>query len=129
MNVAPGDLWMVPARQRMRYLLIATLLASTASAAPPTTCDLAGDYEQALCSYQKRSFAAAEAGFRSVAERPEQSPETTRALYFLARTMMKTGRYQEATAILIRIYGLDKPFYDGWNCDFLLGECRRALGQ
>jgi hypothetical protein len=64
-----------------------------------------------------------------VAERGERSPETIRSFYFLARTMMKTGRFQEANALLIRIYALDQSFYDGWNCDFLLGECRRALGQ
>lgn len=113
----------------MRYLLIALLLAPAAYPAPPTTCGLPGSYERALCAYQKRSFAEAESGFRALAEKQEQSPETIRSIYFLARTLMKTGRYQEASSLLIRIYSLDKPFYDGWNCDFLLGECRKALGR
>lgn len=50
-------------------------------------------------------------------------------MYFLARTLMKTGRYDEASKVLVRIYETDKPFYDDWECDFLLGECRRAQGK
>jgi TolA-binding protein len=107
------------------------LLAGSSGAATPaaTTCGLAGEYEQALCSYQKRQFAAAERAFRTIVERDEGNGRTLRATYFLARTLMKTGRYDEASRLFIRIYSLDKPFYDGWNCDFLLGECRRAMGQ
>ena len=90
---------------------------------------MGGDYERALCSYQKRNFGEAEAGFRAVAERTEQDPQTIRAIYFLARTLMKTGRFDEASALLIRIYALDQSFYAGWNCDYLLGECRKALGK
>ena len=114
----------------MRHLLILVLLATTASAAaPPTTCGQQGEYEQALCAYQRRQFADAEAAFRAITEAGEKDPKTIRATYFLARTLMKTGRFDEASALLIRIYTLDKAFYDGWNCDFLLGECRKALGK
>lgn len=114
----------------MRLALIITLLAATTlTAAPPTTCRLEGEYAQALCAYQKRSFAAAEAGFRAIVEKGEQRPETIRAMYFLARTLMKTGRFDEASTLLIRIYTLDPPFYDGWSCDYLLGECRKATGK
>jgi TolA-binding protein len=113
----------------MRYALILALLGLTAQAAPPTTCGAAGDYERALCAYQKRSFAEAEAGFRAVAEREERDAQTIRATYFLARTLMKTGRYDEASALLVRIYSMDQAFYEGWNGDFLLGECRKALGK
>jgi TolA-binding protein len=113
----------------MRSILILALLAQTALAAPPTTCTMAGEYERALCAYQKRSFAEAEGAFRTIVEREAKDPQTIRATYFLARTLMKTGRFDEATALLIRIYSLDKPFYDAWNCDFLLGECRKALGR
>ena len=42
---------------------------------------------------------------------------------------MNRGRFDEASTMLIRIYDLDKAFYDTWSCDFLLGECRRALGK
>lgn len=113
----------------MRLWLILALLAQTAVAAPPTTCNLEGDYEKALCAYQRRNFAAAEAAFRALAERPEQDAQTIRSLYFLARTLMKTGRFDEASALLIKIYSLDQSFYEAWNGDFLLGECRKALGK
>jgi TolA-binding protein len=113
----------------MRYALILALLATTTLAAPPTTCGQEGEYERALCSYQHRNFADAEAAFRVIVERGEKQPATLRAMYFLARTLMKTGRFDEASALLIRIYSLDKAFYDAWNCDFLLGECRKALGR
>lgn len=114
----------------MRTFVILALLAHSALAAvPPTTCNLEGDYERALCAYQRRSFREAESGFRALVEREVKDPQTVRATYFLARTLMKTGRFDEASALLIRIYSLDKAFYDAWNCDFLLGECRRALGR
>ena len=110
--------------------LFLVLLAHTALAAPPpSTCRLDGDYERALCAYQRRNFGEAEIAFRALAERPEQDATTIRSLYFLARTMMKTGRFDEASALLIRIYSLDQSFYDTWNGDFLLGECRKALGK
>jgi TolA-binding protein len=108
---------------------ILALLSFAAQAAPPTTCRLEGDYERALCAYQRRQFAESERGFRALAEREVKDAQTIRSTYFLARTLMKTGRFDEAHAILIRIYGLDPAFYDTWNCDFLLGECRRALGK
>lgn len=113
----------------MRTLLILALLAVPALAAPPSTCGGGGDYSRALCAYQRRQFAEAETLFRAIGESGARDPETTRATYFLARTLMKTGRYDEAAATLIRIYDMDKPFYDAWSCDFLLGECRRAQGK
>ena len=113
----------------MRYVLILALLGVTAQAAPPTTCRQDGDYERALCAYQYRRFPEAESGFRAIAEREEHDAQTIRATYFLARTLMKTGRFDEASALLIRIYSMDQAFYDTWNGDFLLGECRKALGK
>ena len=113
----------------MRLLLALSFVATAAFAAPPTTCKLDGDYARALCAYQKRAFAEAEAGFRTIVERGEHDPQTIRATYFLARTLMKTGRWDEASTLLIRIYSLDKPFYDAWSCDYLLGECRKATGK
>lgn len=114
----------------MRLAVILALVAVTAQAATtPTTCGLTGDYEQALCAYQKRDFGNAERLFRGVVEREAQDSHTIRAMYFLARTLMKTGRFDEANALLIRIYSLDPAFYETWNGDFLLGECRKALGK
>ena len=113
----------------MRYLFILALIAQVAVAAPPSTCALDSPYERALCSYQRRNFADAEAGFRSIVDAGAREPETLRATYFLGRTLMKTGRFDEASALFVRIYSTDKAFYDTWNCDFLLGECRKALGK
>ena len=116
----------------VKRAVIATLLvAANVYAARPvaTTCGLPGAYETALCAYQTRQFPAAERGFREIVEKGAAEPRTLRANYFLARTLMKTGRYEEASRLFIRIYSMDKPFYDGWNCDFLLGECRRAMGE
>jgi len=113
----------------VRYLALLMVLATSALAAPPSTCKLSGEYERALCSYQKRAFADAEVGFRTIVDRGEHDPQTIRSMYFLARTLMKTGRWDEASTLLIRIYSLDKPFYDAWSCDYLLGECRKATGK
>lgn len=112
-----------------RLLLTFALFALPLDAAPPTTCGVPDDYARALCAYQRRDFAAAESGFRTIVDEGLKKPETIKSMYFLARTMMKTGRFEEAASLLIRIYETDPPFYDGWNCDFLLGECRRALGK
>lgn len=113
----------------MRLALILALIAAPVLAAPPTTCRASDPYSVALCAYQQRNFAQAEAGFRAIAEGGAQDPETVKSTYFLARTLMKTGRYEEASSLFIRIYGMDKPFYDAWQCDYLLGECRRAMGK
>jgi TolA-binding protein len=114
---------------RMRLVFILALLATTASAAPPTTCGGRDDYSKALCAYQRRQFDQAEAGFRAIADKADKDVTTIRALYFLARTEMKRGRFDEAAPLFVRIYGLDPAFYATWNCDFLLGECRRAMGK
>ena len=114
----------------MRCALILALLAATASAAPaPTTCGLPDGYSKALCAYQRRNFDEAEAGFRAIVNADVQDPRTVRATYFLARTLMKRGRYDEAGSLFIRIYTMDKSFYDAWSCDYLLGICRRATGK
>ncbi|HEX7419362.1 MAG TPA: tetratricopeptide repeat protein [Thermoanaerobaculia bacterium] len=112
-----------------RLLLILALFAIPATAAPPSTCGAPDDYSRALCSYQRRQFAAAEQGFRAIVTAQAKEPVTLKAMYFLGRTLMKTGRYSEAETLFIRIYEADRPFYDDWQCDFLLGECRRAQGK
>ena len=114
---------------RRAIVLIFLTLAAAAEAKPPTTCGGTDEYAKALCSYQRRAFAEAEAGFRSIVEKNEVDPQTIRAIYFLARTEMKRGRFDEAAPLLVRIYAMDPAFYASWNCDFLLGECRRAVGK
>ena len=113
----------------MKTALILALVAASASAAPPSTCGAKEDYARALCAYQRRSFIEAEAEFRAIVDKGEQDAKTIRALYFLARTEMKLGRFEDAAPMLVRIYSLDPAFYGAWNCDFLLGECRRAMGK
>jgi TolA-binding protein len=113
----------------MRYALILALLTLPAFAAPPSTCGATDDYGKALCAYQRRNFAQAAGGFQAIVDKGNKDAQTLHAIYFLARTQMKRGRFDEASALFIRIYGLDKPFYDAWNCDFLLGECRKATGK
>ena len=110
-------------------LVLALVVAVPALAAPPSTCGGTTAYEQALCAYQHRKFADAEAGFRAIVDKGTEEPQTIRAMYFLARTQMKRGRWDEASTLLIRIYELDGAFYREWNGDYLLGECRRALGK
>jgi TolA-binding protein len=110
-------------------LALLAVAAPFASAAPPTTCGRTDAYSLALCAYQHRDFVQAEARFTELAEANMEDPRTVRALYFLGRTEMKLGRYDEASTHFIRIYALDKPFYHAWNCDFLLGECRKASGK
>ena len=105
------------------------LTAAPLAAKVPTTCGLPDDYSRALCAYQHRNFAEAAAGFRAIVEKGEKDPKTIHAMYFLARTEMKQGRYDEAATIFVRIYELSAAFYAEWNCDYLLGECRRAMGK
>ena len=111
------------------FILCALIAVTPAAAAPPSTCGSPDDYGRALCAYQRRNFADAEAGFRGIVDRNQHDSLTIRAVYFLARTQMKRGRFEEASALLIRIYSLDKAFYDAWSCDFLLRECRKATGK
>jgi TolA-binding protein len=114
----------------VRYaLLIFLAVATTANAKPPSTCGATDDYGKALCAYQRRQFTEAAAGFRAIAEKREADPQDIRSLYFLARTEMKRGRFDEAAPLFVRIYEMDKAFYASWNCDFLLGECRKAMGR
>jgi TolA-binding protein len=110
-------------------VLILALIAVPAWPASPSTCGSSDPYAKALCAYQQRRFGEAENGFRQLVDADAKDPSTIRAMYFLARTLMKTGRFGEASQMLIRIYETDKPFYDDWQCDFLLGECRRAQGK
>jgi TolA-binding protein len=112
----------------VRIFAILALLA-LAAAPPPSTCGQRDDYGLALCAYQRRDFAEAEARFRVIVDRNADEPQTLRSMYFLARTEMKRGRFDEASTLFIRIYALDAPFYHAWSCDFLLGECRKAMGK
>jgi TolA-binding protein len=102
-------------------VILALLLSFTIAgyAAPPSTCGGSTEYDRALCAYQRRNFPEAETAFRAIVSRDAKDPVTLRA----------TCRYDDAAELFVRIYSLDTPFYHAWNCDFLLGECRRAVGK
>src|SRR5947199_7885595 len=107
--------------QRILGALLLVAAAVPAHAAAPTTCGGSDEYSKALCAYQKRNFAEAEASFKAIVEKDEPDPVTIRAVYFLARTEMKLGRFEESETLFIRIYSMSKAFYDEWSCDYLLG--------
>jgi TolA-binding protein len=102
-------------------------VAHVAGAAPP--CSIGDAYGQALCSFEHGDLDTAAQRFRTIVDRGEPAPETIKSIYFLARTEMKMRRWSEASSLLTRIYSMDPGFYREWNCDFLLGQCRRALGK
>ncbi len=113
---------------RAAVLLVVLVMSLPAMAAPPTTCGARDDYSKALCACQHRNFTAAESGFKAIAE-DRDNPKAIPAMYFLARSEMKQGRYDEASVLFVRIYEVAPPFFREWNCEFLLGECRKALGK
>jgi TolA-binding protein len=113
---------------RVAALVFVLVASQVVMAAPPTTCGAKDDYSRALCAYQRRNFDAAESGFKAIAE-DRDNPKSIPAMYFLARSEMKQGRYDEASVLFVRIYELAPPFFREWNCEFLLGECRKALGK
>lgn len=112
------------ARALAACAVVLFFLAGPASAACPTS----GDYAEGLCRYRTGDYERAEKLFAAVVERGELAPETIKAEYFLARTRMRLKKFDDAAKGLMRIYSLDQAFYKEWSCDFLLGECRRALG-
>lgn len=93
------------------------------------SCSSGDSYAQALCSFSHHDYDVASQRFAAIVNRGETSPETIKSMYFLARTDMKTRRWNEASSLLTRIYSIAPGFYHEWNCDFLLGQCRRALGK
>jgi TolA-binding protein len=108
-------------------ILVLFTVAHRAVAATP--CSRGDDYAQALCSFTEHDYNAAAQRFQTIVDRGERSPDTIKSIYFLARTDMKMRRWTEASALLTRIYSIAPGFYHEWNCDFLLGQCRRALGK
>lgn len=112
----------------MRSIWAALAVFGLAAAAEGQSLCEGNHYPRGLCAYRAGDFAQAEQLFRKVAETQAAEPETIKARYFLARALMKQKKWQPASEQFIRIYGLSRSFYHEWNCDFLLGECRRALG-
>lgn len=92
-------------------------------------CKEGGPYLQALCHYRQKAWTEAESEFSAIVEAGLENPETIKALYFRGRTRMKLKRWDEASTDLIRIYTLYPAFFQEWNGDFLLGECREMLGK
>jgi TolA-binding protein len=113
--------------KRVRRIWVVALLVLAMAGRAQTLCE-GNEYQRGLCAYRAGAFAHAEQLFRKVVEAEATEPETIKAHYFLARSLMKQRKWQPASQQLIRIYGLSRSFYNEWNCDFLLGECRKALG-
>ncbi len=112
-------------------MVAVALLASAAGmAAPAAVCRGELDpYGDALCLYLRGEHEAARSGFGAIVAKDEPRPETLKARYFLARTLMKLHRFEEASGELIKIYSIAPAFYEEWSCDFLLGEARRGMGM
>src|SRR5437016_3020228 len=70
-----------------RSAALLALFVVSAQAAPPSTCGSSDTYASALCAYQRRSFAEAEAGFRAIVEKDEADAVTIRAVYFVGRAL------------------------------------------
>lgn len=86
-------------------------------------------YSEALRLYGKGEYEESGRLFTSLVEAGNRDPETLKSHYFLARVLMKRGRWEEASSTLIAIHKISPGFYREWSCDFLLGVCRRAQGK
>ncbi|HUO85114.1 MAG TPA: hypothetical protein VM534_08375 [Thermoanaerobaculia bacterium] len=104
--------------------LVALLTAGAVAA-----CEDTDPYARALCLYQSDQTEGAAEILMEMIRADEQVPQTLRAHYFLARIRMEQERWAEAEGLLIGIFSKSRPFYREWNCDFLLGVCRRSLGK
>jgi TolA-binding protein len=117
---------------RSLAILFAIALFSAVQARGATavrmTCGDATEYARAVCLYQRGELQEAEPIFAAIVERGDEEPATLKSDYFLARCQMARGDFASASAGLIKIYSLDPGFYHEWGCDYLLGECRKALG-
>ncbi len=87
------------------------------------------DYTRAQCAYRSRNFSEAQTLFSGIAAKNLPDPVTIRSIYFAARSEMMLKDWKRAAGRLMQIYEMDPIFYDSWNCDILLGECRRAMGK
>lgn len=97
--------------------------------AQESRCTGTSGYQRGLCLFASRNYVEAERLFAAVVEENREDPVTLKARYFLIRTEMKLGRWKQASEQLISIYAISPMFYREWSCDFLLGECRKKLGQ
>jgi tetratricopeptide (TPR) repeat protein len=113
----------------MKRTVVAVFLTSMIALGQSATaaCPEEG-YEAGLCLYSEGRWEEAEAALEAAFDPAEKRPETLKALYFLGRTKMRLGGWQEASDIWIRLFHLSPAFYRQWNGDFLLGTCRRNLG-
>jgi len=112
-------------------LFVVWLGFGVAAAALPQTnrcADLDG-YPAALCLYRQERFREADRLLIAIVDRNAPETVTLKARYFLGRSLMKQGRWKEASDHWIALYSASPLFYREWSCDFLLGECRRGLGK
>ena len=96
----------------MRPFLLMLILLSLA----PSTLACEGDsYADALCLYNAKSYEEAAKLFAAIVEKDEPQPETLKSRYFLARSQMKLGQFQQASQQLIAIYSIAPAFYREWK--------------
>ncbi|MEO8217327.1 MAG: tetratricopeptide repeat protein [Acidobacteriota bacterium] len=86
-------------------------------------------YREALSAYTSGDFARAAPLFQAIVTGDEKDPLTLKSRYFLARSCMHLKRWTEASSDLIAIYAISPSFFSEWSCDYLLGECRQAMGR
>ena len=91
--------------------------------------DLTARYRAGLDAYTAGDFGRAARIFEEIVSRDEKDPMTLKARYFLARSQMRLKQWDAASSGLIAIYSISASFFTDWNCDYLLGECRRAQGK
>lgn len=115
----------------MNRALVAVFLCSWATMGFSATedCRAGSGYEQGLCWYSSEEWERAEREFVEVIDDDHAAPETLKAMYFLGRTKMMQGEWEEASQLWIRLFRLSPAFYREWNGDYLLGECRRRSGR
>ena len=112
----------------MRRITAGTLLALSIAAALPAIGQTAS-YAEGLAAYRRGDYEAAETTLRAVIEADEKSTATLKAAYFLARSLMKQKKFDQAATLFINIHRTSPAFYREWSCDYLLGVCREATGK
>lgn len=109
---------------------VAVFLLGWPSMGYSATAECVGSrYERGVCWYASGNWERAESELVEVVEQGRPEQETLKALYFLARTKMRVGQWEEASRLWIRLFELSPAFYRQWNGDYLLGECRRETGK
>lgn len=110
-------------------LLLGVVVLLSASAGVSGDSGVRRDYSSAIHAWSEGRHEEACRQFQAIASLDTKDPATLKSLYFLARCAMERRAWDEAARLLVSIHELSPAFYSEWNCDYLLGECRTALGE